>query len=456
VAADEPRNPADSSDPVRPGVSRRRFLQGAAAGAAGATLGRVLPGCAGEGDERPNVVLIMADDLGYECLGCNGGTSYPTPVLDELAATGLRFTNAYVTPLCTPSRVQLMSGQYPFRNGWTGNLTELPREQRVVDTGLIDLGVVFKRAGYATAVAGKWQLASFAEHPDHATQVGFDEHCLWTWEYKGIREAYFRYWKPGVWQNGELNLDVYREEIFGPDVFSDFLIDFMQRNRQFPFFAYYPMVLPHRPFRHTPDMPRPPLMEPKDPQRMFAGMVAYLDKLVGRLTRTLDELGVRERTLVLFTSDNGTPREITSFMGDAAIQGGKGRLTATGAHVPLIASWPGTTPEGVVCDDLTDSTDFRPTIASLTGAGSSDDRTLDGIDLAPVLRGEGGHARSWVHVQMGDERAVRDRRWKLFHDGRLFDTVDDPLERRPIAPGAGDSEARAARERLQTVLASLR
>jgi arylsulfatase A len=432
VAADDPSNP------VRAGVSRRRFLQGAAAGAAGATFGRVLPGCAGEGDERPNVVLIMADDLGYECLGCNGGTSYPTPVLDELAATGLRFTNGYVTPLCTPSRVQLMSGQYPFRSGWSGNLTALPRQQRVVDAGLIDLAVAFKRAGYATAVAGKWQLASFADHPDHATQAGFDEHCLWTWEYKGIREAYFRYWKPGVWQNGELNLDV------------------MQRNRQFPFFAYYPMVLPHRPYAHTPDMQRPRLMEPRDPQRLFAGMVTYLDKLVGRLTRTLDELGIRERTLVLFTSDNGTPVEITSFMGEVAVPGGKGQLTRTGAHVPLIASWPGTTPAGAVCEDLTDSTDFRPTFTALAGAGSSDDRTLDGIDLGPVLRGEGRHARTWVHVQLGDERAVRDHRWKLFHDGRLFDTVNDPQELRPIAPGAGGAELRAARERLQAVLASLR
>jgi arylsulfatase A len=197
-------------------------------------------------------------------------------------------------------------------------------------------------------------------------------------------------------------------------------------------------------------------MEPRDPQRLFAGMVTYLDKLVGRLTRTLDELGIRERTLVLFTSDNGTPVEITSFMGEVAVPGGKGQLTRTGAHVPLIASWPGTTPAGAVCEDLTDSTDFRPTFTALAGAGSSDDRTLDGIDLGPVLRGEGRHARTWVHVQLGDERAVRDHRWKLFHDGRLFDTVNDPQELRPIAPGAGGAELRAARERLQAVLASLR
>ena len=451
------------------GLSRRSFLRACAAGATGTTaatafstvstvIGGALPGCGRRDLDRPNVILILADDLGYECLGCNGGTSYRTPVLDALAATGLRFTNAYCTPLCTPSRVQLMSGQYPHRTGWITNLGELPRPERYVDPKLIDLAVLFKRAGYATAVAGKWQMAYFAQHPDHATRAGFDEHCLWTYDYKGVRESYRRYWRPAIWRNGRLDRDALRDHVYGPDVFADFLVDFVERNRRLPFFAYYPMVLPHRPFLYTPDTKPPAGQEEKaerDPAARFAEMVAYLDQLVGRLVHSLDALGLREQTLVLFTSDNGTPAEITSWMGDVAVPGGKGQLTRAGARVPLIANWPGTTPAGVVSEGLTDSTDFRASFAELTGAGFSQGRRLDGHSLVPTFRGAGDSERTWVYIQMRENRAVRDRRWKLFADGRLFDTLNDPLEQSPIGPGEGGAGVQGARARLEAVLADL-
>ncbi len=443
-------------EPATPELSRRSFLRGCAAGAVGVAL----PSCSSEAAERPNVVLILADDLGYECLGTNGGTSYRTPFLDGLATTGLRFANAYCTPLCTPSRVQLMSGQYPFRTGWVENLTDLPRPARYVDPALIDMAVDFKRAGYATAVAGKWQMAYFAQHPDHATRAGFDEHCLWTWDYKGLRESYRRYWKPAIWLNGRLHGEVHRDESYGPDVFCGFLVDFVRRHRKVPFFAYYPMVLPHRPYQHTPDS-KPPAGEDSgewDEQARFAEMVAYLDKLVQRLVQTLDELALRERTLVLFTSDNGTPQEITSWIrsptGDVAVPGGKGQLTRAGAHVPLIANWPGTSEPGSVSEDLTDSTDFRASFAELTGAQVRSH--LDGHSLLPVLRGEGPGRRRWVYIQMGDARAARDLRWKLFADGRLFDLASDPLEQSPLAPGEGGDAARDARARLRAALGEAR
>ncbi len=418
----------------------------------------MLQGCRRKSLDRPNVVLIVADDLGYECLGCNGGTSYRTPFLDELAATGIRFTNAYCTPLCTPSRVQLMSGQYPHRTGWTGNLGELPRRERYVDPSLIDLAILFKRAGYATAVAGKWQMAYFDQHPDHATRAGFDEHCLWTFDYKGIRDSYRRYWRPGIWRNGRIDRESIRDDIYGPDVFSDFLIDFVGRNQRLPFFAYYPMVLPHRPFLHTPDTMPPGGPGPRgerDPSARFAEMVAYLDTLVARLVNRLDELGLRERTLVLFTSDNGSPSEITSSMGDVRVPGGKGQLTPAGARIPLIANWPGTTPAGIVSEDLTDSTDLRASFSELTGAELPGDRNFDGHSLVSTLRGEGTSQRTWVYIQMRDVRAVRDRRWKLFADGRLFDTRSDPLEKSPFGPGEGGAPVQGARARLEAVLAGL-
>jgi arylsulfatase A len=443
-------------------LSRRGFLRAAA----GASLIGAFPqlACRAFAD-RPNIVFIMADDLSYESLGSSGGTSYRTRHLDELAATGMRFTQAYSTPLCTPSRVQVMSGHYPFRTGYTVGLWELPRAKRSVDPALIDMGAVLKRAGYATAVAGKWQLTLFSDHPDHATLAGFDEHCLWAWEHPlgewmGTTR---RYWEPGIWRNGRLDRSVLRGE-YGPDVFSGFLIDFMRRNRKGPFFAYYPMVLPHPPFLPTPDnrsehdgarLRLSDALEDAESSAFFPGMVSYLDKLVGRIAAALDELGIRERTLVLFTSDNGNPEGVTAKMGDVVVPSGKGQLGPFGAHVPLIANWRGTTPAGAVCEDLTDSTDILPTFASLADAPLPDRRPLDGRSLAGKLRGEKAVHRRWIHLQVGDSRAVRTKRWKLYNDGRLYDLYADPLERRPLDARSESAEARAAREDLQRVFADL-
>jgi arylsulfatase A len=433
------------------GLSRRGFLGGAAA----TTLWGALSGCGPDRVGPPNVLLIVADDLGYECLGCNGGTSYYTPFLDDMAASGIRFTQAYTTPLCTPSRVQLMSGQYPFRTGVSEHLMHRLRDDRWVEPSVIDLAGRFKSAGYSTAVAGKWQLAMFGDHPHHANEAGFDEYCLWTWDYQGTRESFRRYWRPGVWQNGKLNRDVHRDDVYGPDVFSGFLIDFMRRNRELPFFAYYPMVLPHRPYGITPASSEADGAEGVPDARRYAGMVAYMDHLVGRMLHTLDDIGLREDTLVIFTSDNGTPDEFISMMGDTPVRGGKGRLVAPGGHVPFLASWPGTVPAGRVTDALTDSTDLRPTLAEIAGVDPGPDRILDGKSLVATLRGEAGGVREWVYVQLYDQRVIRDRRWKLRSDGQFFDLASDPEERTPLAAGEGGEVAQAARERLAAALASL-
>jgi arylsulfatase A-like enzyme len=458
VARDERQPPAGGR------LSRRDFLRAAA----GASLVGAFPQVSCTAFARkPNIVFIMADDLGYESLGSSGGTAYQTPQLDRLAATGIRFTHAYGTPLCTPSRVQVMSGQYPFRTGYTGGLWETPLAVRAVNPALIDMAAVLKRAGYATAVAGKWQLALFAKHPEHATEAGFDEHCLWTWDYRAgqFKGSFRRYWRPGVWRNGKLDREVHRDDVYGPDVFADFLIDFIRRNRGGPFFAYYPMVLPHRPFFPTPDNRLEYDVESLGPtaglegaQRnvFFPGMVAYMDKLVGRVLAALDELDLRERTLVLFTSDNGNPEGITTEVGEATIPSGKGQLGPFGAHVPLIANWRGTTPGGAVCEDLTDSTDILPTFASLAEAALPGRSPLDGQSLAPQLRGEEAVARRWVHIQLGDSRVVRGKRFGLFNDGRLYDLEGDPLQEHPIAAGQGGPAAESARAEYQDVLDRLR
>jgi len=382
----------------------------------------------------PNIIVILADDLGAECLSSYGSTSYKTPHLDALAESGIRFMNCYATPLCSPSRVQLMTGRYGFRTGWT-NMIERgagatrdffdPTKERT-------FGHVLKAAGYATAQAGKWQLCRFQEHPDHVKECGFDESCSWTWLYDGRRTD--RYWTPSIWQNGKLRENV--NDKYGEDVFCDFLIDFITRHRAEPFFIYYPMVLVHDPFEPTPDELKTGSDDRKERKAdvsHFPAMVAYMDKTVGRLIAALDKLKLRENTLVLFTGDNGTPRQITSQLGDNAIPGGKGMVTHVGSHVPLIASWPGTIPAGRVLDDLIDFTDVLPTLADVAGDDLSRGVAMDGRSFLPQLRGGTGQPREWVYVQLGNASFVRDQRWLLHNDGRFYDIKSDPFERKDLS-----------------------
>lgn len=418
-------------------------------------------------ERRPNIVLMMADDLGYECLGCNGGTSYKTPNLDALASTGIRFTHAYSQPLCTPTRLQLMTGQYNFRNWKAFGLMD-PKEKT--------FGHLMSDVGYKTCMAGKWQFYSY-NPPDYMPEwrskgmlpkdAGFDEYCVWHaghTEDKGSRYA-----DPVVLENGKLSK---LDGKYGEDVFASYIDGFMERHRSEPFFVYFPMTLPHPPF-----VPTPHSEEWKEGDRhkgdkkFYRDMVEYMDTVAGRVVRKIDELRLRERTLILFYSDNGTPQGIESRMGERVVHGGKGLTTDAGTHVPLIANWKGTAPAGKVLNDLVDSTDFLPTLAGVARAKPSSAYTsayrMDGRSLLPQLRGERGNPRDWVYCwsdprpgwdkdQFTLEVFARDQRYKLYSDGRLFDVPDAPTEKRPIAPGQAGAEAARARKKLQGVLDRMR
>jgi arylsulfatase A len=436
--------------------------------------------------EKPNIVLIMADDLGYECLGCYGSTSYQTPNLDGLAATGVRFTRAYATPVCTPSRVQIMTGQYPFRSGWRSGIWELPRDKRVFDPRATNFAHLLKAAGYATAVAGKWQLARFDDHPDHVTQCGFDEHCVWTGEFgTGTPPPY---WFPGVWENGKLveglmapdfpSLAYFEglhshdapAKVFGPDYFSDYLIDFINRHAGRPFFAYYPMVLPHLPGVVTPDSKVATALKGYHPalfqailqlwqtwdgdQLLFVDMVEYMDKLVGRVIGALDALGIRDRTVVIFTADNGTASQITSKLGNIEITGGKGQISDAGTHVPMIVNWRSMAVPGLICDDLVDLSDVLPSLIELAGAKLPDHYVVDGLSLVGRVLGRGGKPRDWVIITLDGKIAVRSSDWILLNDSELFNLRNDPLETRPITAGHDSPESARARKALAGVLAT--
>jgi len=417
--------------------TRRSFLTGCAAAAGTARASRLAwPAAAAA---QPNIIFILADDLGAECLGSYGGTSYSTPNLDALAKSGTRFTRCYSNPLCSPSRVALMTGQYNFRNyrGW-GVFD--PKQERT-------FGHILKDGGYATSLSGKWQFDNFLKHPNHVRDCGFDEYCAWTWQLDRGRTP--RYWKPSLWSDGKLMRGI--DEKYGPDVHNDFVIDFMRRNQQRPFLAYYPMSLVHGPFEKTPDSPaNAPAARPKN----YPDMVAYMDKLVGKLIGVLDELKLRQNTLLLFTGDNGTPRQITSKLGSKTIPGGKGTMENTGSHVPLIANWPGATPAGRTCDDLINFTDFMPTFAEASSAKLPADRLIDGKSFLPQIRGERGQPRESSLIELNERRFILGGKYRLQNNGNLFD-VSDPMDEKPIPPEKETAEDAAARKKLGEILATL-
>jgi arylsulfatase A len=393
---------------------------------------------------RPNLVLIMADDFGYECVTANGGESYRTPTLDRLAATGVRFEHCYVQPLCTPTRVQLMTGLYNVRN--------------YVDFGNLDpkaktFAHLLKAAGYATGIAGKWQLGQDRGSPQH---FGFDESYLWQHTRRPPRYA-----NPGLEHNG-VERDFSNGE-YGPTLVNDFVLDFVTRHKDRPFFLYYPMILTHDPFQPTPDSPNwDPKAQGEQVNRdvkHFADMTAYMDKMVGRLVAKLDALGLRENTLILFLGDNGTHPTVTSRFKGGAYQGGKGTSTARGMHVPLIASWPARVPAGRVNRDLIGSVDFLATLCDAAGVKVPAESALDGRSFYPQLLGQTGQPRPWLYSWYARNGGAKptwefamSTEFKLYRDGRFFDLRSDPFEEKPLTVAQASGPAAAAAKTLQAAL----
>lgn len=393
---------------------------------------------------RPNIVLILADDVGVEAFGSYGGTSYSTPRLDALAAGGVRFDHAYSQPLCTPSRVKLLTGKGNLRNYTHFSILD-PRERTFADMA--------REAGYATGVFGKWQLFG-AEHykewagrGTHPRDAGFDRWALWQVETLGSR-----YWSPRIDVDGEV-IDF--PERFGTDVFCDALLEFAAQSGDQPFLAYFPMALVHSPFVKTPDS----VEGEQTKQERFADMMAYMDVSVGRLEDGLAELGALENTLFLFVGDNGTDNAIRSMQNGREIRGGKAYSNDAGTHVPMIASWPGTIEPGT-CDDLVDLSDFWPTFSEALGVRAEDD--LDGRSFLPQLLGKPGQPRDVLTLYSNPRppgtkrnprvRFARDKRYKLYDDGRFFDTHADPDEGLPLEHNQVTRVLREVRAGLQRAL----
>jgi arylsulfatase A len=382
----------------------------------------------------PNIVLVMADDMGYECVGANGNIEYKTPNLDRLASSGIRFENCYSQPLCTPSRVKIMTGKTNARN--YVNFEYLSPEEKT-------FGNLLKEAGYATCIAGKWQLNGLnhnypgnqdVSRPNH---FGFDAYCLW--QLNHTRAEGERYANPLLTQNGT---DLARDEnAYGPDVIADFLTGYIERNAGKPFFMYYPMVLPHDPFVPTPDSP-----EWASPERRyehdtvyFADMIAYVDKIIGQLESKLREKNIWENTLFIFTADNGTHRSVISTTQSGDVTGAKGQSINTGNHVPMIVSWPEKIKEGRTFEGMVDFSDILPTLADVAGIRPSAYFT-DGESFFNVLNGEKnrlGKEQVFIHYsprwgKFKHNRWVMNGKYKLYRDGRFYNTSADPAEENPM------------------------
>lgn len=386
---------------------------------------------------HPNIVFILSDDVGLDNIGCYGSDKHKTPAIDKLAASGLRFETCYAAPLCGPSRCLLMSGRYAFRTGGITNQSWRPAGPGAKSADENPVAKLLKQAGYATGMAGKWRQVG--ETP---RDWGFDEYLTdpsasgWYWQNKLLKNGEEITTPPGT---------------YSPDKVHQFAINFMRRHKDQPFFFYYAMHHVHAPILRTPDTTAGTVAL----EALYEDNIRYMDKQVGAVVAELETLGLREKTLLIFSGDNGTALTFPSTVHGRMINGKKGTMLEGGARVPFIASWPGTTPAGKVCKDMVSFADPLATFVELAGAKLPEGMKYDGHSFLPQLRGEPGHPREWAFVQLGNKWYVRNAGFKMNQQAELFDMSDAPFTEKPLAAEADTEASKAARQRLAAVLSEL-
>jgi arylsulfatase A len=392
---------------------------------------------------KPNIILILADDLGIGNISCYGADNFKTPRIDALAKDGIRFQHGYAQPLCGPSRAELLTGRYAFHTGMTGN----DSGPRVTPQSEMMIPRVLKPAGYVSAEIGKWGQLKL-----QPADFGFDEYLRF--EGSGV------YWRDDSANgNATYTIDGKTKAIpkdkYLPDMMHEYLVDFIKRHRDQPFFAYYSLSHVHRNVPHLSMRPTPD--SKPDSQTLFADNISYMDKLVGQLVDELEALKLREKTLIIFVGDNGTAggEHEKSTIGGRNISGHKGDMLEGGSLVPTIANWPGTIAKGKVSQDLIDFSDYLPTFAELAGAPLPAGVVMDGHSFAPQLLGKKGNPREWIFVELGRHWYVREANWKLNEKNELFDMSGAPFEEKLVAGDQIKGKAASAQKRLQSVLQQL-
>jgi arylsulfatase A-like enzyme len=394
------------------------------------------------GDDRPNIVLIIADDVGRDWVSCYGA-KHQTPNIDRLAEQGIRYETAWCMPVGTPTRVTLLTGQYPFRHGWTGlNDRPLKNVEGLNPKKFTTFARVLRDAGYATAIAGQWKVNDLGKHPDVLKEHGFDEHCLWIVTKVRQTKTEKRFSNGRLITNGKTA--TVRN---GLDTINAFLIDFVARQKKgHPFLVYYPMLLTHEPETTAAESED----KSTDKTTLFARNVSHMDQSIGKLVRAVDQSGHAKNTLVIFTSDNGSA--IGGTLNNQRQPKGKGSPTDYGAHVPFIVRAPFLTSGGRISRDLIDLTDLYPTFLELANVKRPERVQLDGNSFVRSLQGSDDpfEKRNWIYSQLGELRMIRDWHHILDNQGNFHDLDKDPLQKSEVS--VQDKQAPHRRQRLQMIL----
>ena len=380
------------------------------------------------GAPKPNVIIIFTDDQGSVDMNIYGSTDLTTPNMDQLARQGVRFTQFYAAgPVCVPSRVGLLTGRIPQYGGLEGSA---PLGSQIM------IAEEMKKAGYATAHIGKWHLAHGKQ--TLPTDQGFDysfghlDGCIDNY-------SHFFYWsgpnRHDLWRNGR---EVFHDGEFFPDLMVKEAGDFIEKNKDKPFFLYFAMNTPHYPYQGTPKWLEH-YSDLKYPRNLYAAFISTMDERIGRLLKKLDDLGLRENTIVIFQSDQGHSTEVRAHGGggnSGPYRGAKGSLYEGGLRVPAIISWPGRLPENQVRGQMATGCDWYPTILELCRLPGAQHR-IDGKSLLPILtEAEAPCAHQNFYWKFRDTWVVRQGKWKLMVSSKkteLYDIPSDPGEATNLA-----------------------
>lgn len=413
--------------------------------------------------ERPNILFILADDLGMEGISSYGGDLHQTPNIDQIGKEGVLFKRAFANPYCTPTRSEILTGRYPFATNTSRVISDYDRHKNMVlDVSQPTFAKQFQKAGYKTAIAGKWQL-TFISQNDQIHEFGFDTYMVWQIQTKDkIRTT--RYHNPYFRSDGKIIHEEIKDR-YGPDVMVDFLIDFMSTNHKSgkPFMAYYTSMLPHFPFVPTPDSEDQTIPESaKGPgvvhgdQKFYPDMVHRLDYNVGRLLDKLDELGISQNTIVIFVADNGTDQHLTSSINGYPLQGGKGTLTDRATRVPMMIRWPGKIQPGSIDEELVKVADFFPTLCEMADVPFPS-QPIHGQSFSERISGKGAKVepREWVHIQRADDRYLRTKEWIVTDKGEFKKVQPYPNDAVKVEDSTLDRKTKKELHQLKKELDSM-
>lgn len=388
---------------------------------------------------RPNVVVFLADDQGWGDLSLNGNTNLQTPHIDSLARDGVRFDRFFVQPVCSPTRAEFLTGRYHPRGG----VRDVSRGGERLNLDELTIADMFRSAGYATAAFGKWHNGM--QFPYHPNGRGFDE-------FYGFCSGHWGdYFSPPLDHNGR----IVRGEGYVIDDFTNHAMRFMEEHRERPFFVYLPYCTPHSPMQ-VPDAfydkfaNTVPGMRNRDPERedvphtlAALAMCENIDWNVGRVLRKLDELELAGDTIVVYFSDNGP----NGWRWNGDMRGRKGSTDEGGVRSPLVIRWPGNLPAGREVREISGAIDLLPTLAELADVDPPEARSLDGVSLKPLLKGE---SVEWpertLFAHWNGRVSARTQRYRLDHEGRLYDLVADPGQRDDVADEHPATTTRLNRE----------